>query len=188
VLDARNSIPSSKKNVTPAEMFTGQKPSVQHLKVFGCKVWVRVADKVRKTLEPKAKKGVLLRCLSYGKYRVMLESTRHVVVSRHCKVIEDTFPMRHWKDVVRVSKEDSTHEEYMDIDFDDEMEISPSSQLVDEDATIDERTNDDDDTDGEYHDTYEEGAVEAVNEASMDENVVHAELERTTPVRRSSQQ
>lgn len=66
--------------MTPEEILTGRKPSVAHLAAFKCKVWVRVAGKVQKRLEPKAKCGVQLRCPSYGDYRLIFELDRTVHV------------------------------------------------------------------------------------------------------------
>ena len=65
------------------------KPSVEHLRTFGCKVWVQIPDKTRKSMVVKAKFAILLRCLSYGKYCVILDETLTVQVSRDCKIVED---------------------------------------------------------------------------------------------------
>ena len=41
----RNLTPTSFLSVTPLEMWTGEKPSVEHLKVMGCKAYCQL-DKV----------------------------------------------------------------------------------------------------------------------------------------------
>ena len=41
----RNLTPSSSLSVTPLEMWTGKKPSVEHLRVVGCKAYCQI-DKV----------------------------------------------------------------------------------------------------------------------------------------------
>jgi hypothetical protein len=40
------------KNMTPGEAFSGKKPSVEHLRIFGCPVYIHVPKDKRKKLEP----------------------------------------------------------------------------------------------------------------------------------------
>jgi hypothetical protein len=48
------------KNVTSEESFFGKKPSVEHLRVFGCPIYIYVTkDKINK-LEPSGKKGIFV--------------------------------------------------------------------------------------------------------------------------------
>jgi hypothetical protein len=42
--------------MTPEEKFTGKKPDVSHLRVFGCIAYVHILDEKRSKLEPKAEK------------------------------------------------------------------------------------------------------------------------------------
>lgn len=72
VANIRNRILRSNRLKNPEEELTGLNPSVEHIKTFGCNVWVRIPDKIRKKMKPKAKNGVLLRSLSYGKYRIIM--------------------------------------------------------------------------------------------------------------------
>ena len=44
--------------VTPQERFYGRKPSLEHLKVFGCLAYVHVSVEVRSKRDPKAEKCV----------------------------------------------------------------------------------------------------------------------------------
>ena len=46
--------------MTPEERFTGKKPDVSHLKVFGCIAYVHVPDELRKKLDPKAEKCIFI--------------------------------------------------------------------------------------------------------------------------------
>lgn len=48
------------KGMTPFEAWTGEKPNVDHLRVFGCTVYAHVPKDERKKLDPKAKKCILL--------------------------------------------------------------------------------------------------------------------------------
>ena len=58
----RNRTPTSalKGGITPLEAWTGVKPKVYHLKVFGCKVSVHIPDSRRKKLDAKSYPGVFL--------------------------------------------------------------------------------------------------------------------------------
>ena len=40
--------------ITPKEKYTGNKPNLSHMKVFGCIVYVHVPDELRTKLDPKA--------------------------------------------------------------------------------------------------------------------------------------
>ncbi|KAK9739542.1 hypothetical protein QE152_g8967 [Popillia japonica] len=44
------------KNMTPEECWTGKKPSLQHLKVFGCEAMVHIPKQKRLKLSPKSEK------------------------------------------------------------------------------------------------------------------------------------
>jgi hypothetical protein len=46
--------------MTPEEKFTGKKPDVSHLKVFGCIAYVHVPDEKRSKLDPKAEKCIFI--------------------------------------------------------------------------------------------------------------------------------
>jgi len=46
--------------MTPEEKFTGKKPDVSHLKVFGCIAYVHVLDEKRSKLDPKAEKCIFI--------------------------------------------------------------------------------------------------------------------------------
>ena len=168
--DARNSLVRAGCTKCPLELLTGVKPTVEHLRTFGCRVWVRIPDKIRKTLEPKARKAVLLRCLSYGKYRVMMEGTRTVQISRHCKVVEGKFPMKYWKNVSRV-REDC---------FDDEALVEQFEEFESEDGFGNSNIVN---TCEQSSETDKESPAES---ASINEDEVDEESEKTEPVRRRS--
>jgi len=52
---------SSQKNVkTPFEMWTGRKPNLKHLKIFGSTAYAHVPKQLRKKLDDKAKKLILV--------------------------------------------------------------------------------------------------------------------------------
>ena len=47
-------------NKTPEEMFTGEKPEVSHLKIFGCLVYIYIPKEKRSKLDPSRKKGIFV--------------------------------------------------------------------------------------------------------------------------------
>jgi hypothetical protein len=48
------------KDKTPEEVFSGIKPEVGHLRIFGCPVYIHVPKEKRTKMEPLGKKGVLV--------------------------------------------------------------------------------------------------------------------------------
>jgi hypothetical protein len=46
--------------MTPEEKFTGKKPNVSHLRVFGCIAYVHDPDEKRSKLDPKAEKCIFI--------------------------------------------------------------------------------------------------------------------------------
>ena len=45
---------------TPEEAFTGKKPDISHLNIFGSSIYIHVTNDARKKLEPTAKVGMFL--------------------------------------------------------------------------------------------------------------------------------
>ena len=45
---------------TPEEAFTGKKPNISHLNIFGSSVYIHVTKDARKKLEPTAEVGIFL--------------------------------------------------------------------------------------------------------------------------------
>uniref|UniRef100_A0ABD2WR87 Retrovirus-related Pol polyprotein from transposon TNT 1-94 n=1 Tax=Trichogramma kaykai TaxID=54128 RepID=A0ABD2WR87_9HYME len=71
---------------TPFELFFNKKPNVEHLKLYGSKVFVRTPEQSRETkFDKKAEMGVLLGYSEVG-YRVLLHNK--IVVSRNVEIIE----------------------------------------------------------------------------------------------------
>ena len=70
-------------DVTPEEKFTGVKPDLSHLKVFGCIAYVHVPDELRTKLDPKAEKCVFIGySLEQKGYRCYNPLTHKLRVSR----------------------------------------------------------------------------------------------------------
>lgn len=80
----RNRSPTkSLQHITPVEAWTGEKPDVSHLRVFGCTAYAHVPKDERRKFDPKARKCVLL---GYGiqtkGYRLYDLTRRRVLHSR----------------------------------------------------------------------------------------------------------
>jgi hypothetical protein len=68
---------------TPEEMFTGKKPEVSHLKIFGCPVFVHIPKEKRNKLEPSGKKGIFVGYCEVSKaFRIYIPGHRHIEISR----------------------------------------------------------------------------------------------------------
>jgi hypothetical protein len=48
------------KNMTHEEALSRKKPSVEHLRIFGCLVYIHVPKDKRKKLEPSGKRGIFV--------------------------------------------------------------------------------------------------------------------------------
>ena len=46
--------------MTPDEAFSGKKPNVEHLRIFGCPVYFHIPKDKRNKLEPSGKKGIFV--------------------------------------------------------------------------------------------------------------------------------
>ena len=80
---------------TPYELWTGRKPSLAHLRIFGSNVFVHVPKEERSKFEPKS-----IKCIHVGysetqkAFRVFDPVARKVRVSRDVIFVEDTTPTR----------------------------------------------------------------------------------------------
>jgi hypothetical protein len=71
------------KDMTPEEVWTRVKPSVEHFRVFGCVTHVHIPDARRTKLENKSMCCVLLRVNEESKgYRLYDPATKKIVTSR----------------------------------------------------------------------------------------------------------
>jgi hypothetical protein len=65
------------------EVFSGTKPEVGHLRIFGCPVYIHVPKQKRAKMEPSSKKGVFVGYSENSKaYRIYVPSQRQVEVRR----------------------------------------------------------------------------------------------------------
>ena len=70
-------------DVTPEEKYSGKKPDLSHLKVFGCIAYVHIPDELRRKLDPKAEKCIFVGySIEQKGYRCYNPITRELRVSR----------------------------------------------------------------------------------------------------------
>jgi hypothetical protein len=68
---------------TLEEMFTGKKPEVSHLKIFGCLVFIHIPKEKRNKLEPSKKKGIFVGYCEVSKaFRIYIPGHHHIEISR----------------------------------------------------------------------------------------------------------
>jgi hypothetical protein len=69
--------------MTPEEAFTGRRPDVKHIRIFGCLTYSHVPSEKRTKLDPTTQQGILIRYSKVSKaYHIYIPSFRRVVVSR----------------------------------------------------------------------------------------------------------
>ncbi|GFS52567.1 retrovirus-related Pol polyprotein from transposon TNT 1-94 [Trichonephila clavipes] len=75
-----NRIGHKNQTKTPFELYCGKKPSVKHLKTFGCKAYVVISKQLRNKLNMKAKKGIMIGYAMQTKgYRVWIPEEEKVI-------------------------------------------------------------------------------------------------------------
>jgi len=75
-------------NTTPIEVWSGFKPNVQHLKVFGSITYAHVPKAARSKLDDKAEKTIFIG-YKHGGYKLYNLMTKKVIISRDVTFAED---------------------------------------------------------------------------------------------------
>ena len=76
--------------VTHKSVFTGSKPEMSHIRIFGSMVYCHVPDEKRKKLDQTAEKGFLVGYSENAKaYRIYILESRKIVVRRDVKFMEE---------------------------------------------------------------------------------------------------
>jgi hypothetical protein len=71
------------KDMTPEEAFSGKKPNVENLRIFGCPVYSHIPKDKRNKLEPSGKKGIFVGYSDSSKaYRIYIPEQHKIEVSR----------------------------------------------------------------------------------------------------------
>ena len=78
------------QSITPYEAWHGRKPSIGHLRVFGCLAYALVLVQQRQTLDDKAVKCIFVGYNSESKgYRLYHPQSNHILISRDVVFVED---------------------------------------------------------------------------------------------------
>lgn len=92
-----NRCPTNQKgNLTPEELFTGIRPSVKHLRIFGSICHRHIPDERRRKLDDKREKMVLIGYDPTGAYRLYDPIKKKVTISRDVVIDENVS----WQDKV----------------------------------------------------------------------------------------
>jgi hypothetical protein len=71
------------KDMTPEESFSGKKPNVENLRIFGCPIYSHIPKDKRNKLEPSGKKGIFVGYSeSSNAYRICILEQHKIEVSR----------------------------------------------------------------------------------------------------------
>jgi hypothetical protein len=71
------------KNMTREEAFSGKKPSVEHLRIFGCSAYIQVPKDKRKKLVASGNRGIFVGYSESSKaYRIYVLGQQKIEISR----------------------------------------------------------------------------------------------------------
>jgi hypothetical protein len=77
-------------NVTLEKAFTGKKPNISHLRIFGCVAYYHIPAEKRTKLDPTAEKGILVGYSETSKsYRIYNPTIRKIALHRDIKFEEE---------------------------------------------------------------------------------------------------
>jgi hypothetical protein len=94
------------RDMTLEEAFTGVKPYLSHLHVFGSPIYIHVPKEKRTKLEPSSMKGIFVGYSDTSKaYRVYIPTQRKTVVSRDVKFDERASSSHDFPSVIEESEE-----------------------------------------------------------------------------------
>ena len=113
-------------NITPFEAYSGRKPGIAHLKIFGSLCYVHVPTQLRHKLEPKSMKGVFVGYATCEKgYRIFDPISKKLTLSRDVTFDEDG--AWKWTDNIDRPAVVFTEEGSLDIDMESEDEDPAST-------------------------------------------------------------
>jgi hypothetical protein len=120
---------------TTEEAFTGEKPEVGHLRIFGCPVFIHVPSDKRSKLDPSEEKGIFVGYSENSKgVRVYIPGQRKIDVSRDVTFVEDsTFKESPAEEEKEIEEQEvpSTEDHDTDQDHDEtHMDVVPEPEVV----------------------------------------------------------
>lgn len=117
---------------TPMEMWSGRKPNVDHMRIFGCEAMVHLPKEKRRKWDPKAHKMIFLGYCDHTKgYRFILPNSRKVIRSRDATFLESSVK----RDFVQVELlETDTEKGKINSRKEDEIDETKEDSLIDNDT------------------------------------------------------
>ena len=91
---------SSLQNISPYELWIGQKPRIRHMRIVGSSCYAHIPDQKRRKMDKKAVKGILLGYDGDERYRIWIKETNSVICSRD--VIFEEKPVTSCEDPVDI--------------------------------------------------------------------------------------
>ena len=83
---------------TPKELWSGEKPNISHLRVFGCLTWVHILKSRRHKLKPKSQEMIFVEYEPGSKgYQFWDTAHQHFQISHDVKFEETQFPAKEIK-------------------------------------------------------------------------------------------
>ena len=76
------------QDMTPFEAWCGNKPSIHHLRIFGCIFYYQVPKTKRSKLDNKAHKGIIMGYSSYKGYMIFRLKSEKIILSQEVKFDE----------------------------------------------------------------------------------------------------
>jgi hypothetical protein len=71
------------KDMKPGESFSGKKPNVENIRIFGCPIYSHIPKDKRNKLEPSGKKWIFVGYSdSYKSYRIYIPEQHKIEVNR----------------------------------------------------------------------------------------------------------
>ena len=125
-------------NITTREVFIGNKPSVDHLKIFGSPTYIHIPKDKRKKLDTTSIKGIFVGySLSSKAYRIYIMEGRHIEVSRDVILDENQaykkskdIPIGSNDDEVPIFEEEEVHHENSTTNVGEEGPSEPIQSMV----------------------------------------------------------
>ncbi|GBL73175.1 Copia protein, partial [Araneus ventricosus] len=129
----QNRLPTKPKGKTPYELWTNHKPTLSHIRVFGCKAYAYIQKQKRGKLDSKAVEGIFLGYDYRSKgYRIYLGDNK-IMISRTVKFIENPLPYAK-KEAKELQKQEETTQQLVELELEHEENHSM------EEGEINERT------------------------------------------------
>lgn len=78
------------------ERVTGNKPRMDHIRVFGCIEFAHIPKNIREELDDTSRKGVVIACYENSLYKIWCPTKKEPFLSRHVTILEKQFAPAEW--------------------------------------------------------------------------------------------